>query len=215
VRRIWTIAVRRRQPEAPARAKPQFDGYPIRVDKESPVSFKDIFDLYRHYLIHQYDLLNHRTNWFIGINAFLLTTYGFTIQKKLEVTRSIARVPDGFPDALISANNFLIIISLFGAALSVLAFLLLRAAIWPIDDLHKLFNKFAEQFGEAESGAGEPRTVAYMPYIVGGLSDKTYGPTFTMCIPALLLATWLAISVLTIDPHLLPEIRAWVLKALF
>jgi hypothetical protein len=215
--RGWTIAYLRRKPKFVGyrirRNKTKFVGHPIHAEKNA-IPFLELFKLYRDYLIHQYALLNHRTNWFIGINAFLFATYGFTLQKRLEVMRSPLRMPDDFQSILTSVDNFRMIISLFGAALSFLAYFLLRAAIKPISDLRKLFDDLAKQIGEADNAAEEPQMIAHLPHLVGGLRGKTQGPFLTSCIPALLLTTWIAILFLTIDPHLSQQIYAWVLKAL-
>ena len=148
---------------------------------------------------HQYELLNHRTNWFIGINAFLLTTYGFTIQKKLEVTRSPQRIPDDFLNVMHKADAFLLAISIFGLMLSCLAYPLLQAAIKPIYQLDNLFRELGQQADKISMTAEAPQAKARIPNIIGGLNAKTRGPRLTAAIPALLFFTWLAIILFTTD----------------
>jgi hypothetical protein len=65
-------------PKAPAQAQSSgttlsFRGYAVQVKVEA-LKLTELYQLYRDYVEHQYELLNHRTNWFIGVNAFLLTT---------------------------------------------------------------------------------------------------------------------------------------------
>jgi hypothetical protein len=51
-----------------------------------------IYELFRDYVKHQDSLINNRLSWLLTIHGFLYATYGFTIQKKLEVAQHIADV---------------------------------------------------------------------------------------------------------------------------
>ncbi len=45
----------------------------------------DRYKLFRQYIQNEDALVNHRTTWLIQIQAFLIATFGFSYQKKLEV----------------------------------------------------------------------------------------------------------------------------------
>lgn len=172
--------------------KQGFDGYQLAVSAAS-LTFLDLFELYRKYIIHQYDLLNHRTNWFVAGNAFAFATYGFTIQKKLEVASKVHPWTGDFFGAAHAIDWFLIILCLFGIGFSILGYQLLKAAADPIYDIHALFKSIAAN-AEFTPPAPEAKTiVGRLPHVVGGTYDNTKGPFYTTMLPVLVLLAWTGI----------------------
>jgi hypothetical protein len=51
---------------------------------------EELYLNYRDYIKHENILINYRTTWLITIQSFLITTFGFSYQKKFEVISSAA-----------------------------------------------------------------------------------------------------------------------------
>lgn len=176
----------------------QFPGYRIAVDNK-PISPDQLFDIYRKYIIHQYDLFNHRTNWYVALNAFLFGTYGFTIQKRLDVLVRPDSAAERFANELWSINVFLFAMSALGVALSVLVFKLLRAASAPIKQLQTEFDIMMTALAveREQSSADQGR----LPYVVGAFDARFMerGRTLTTLIPCIVGPAWVGIMLFTID----------------
>jgi hypothetical protein len=143
-----------------ASAKQNFEGYSAKVSRPE-FSFKDFQDFYRDYLKHQYELLNHRTNWFIAINAFLLGTLGFSIQKRAELSLRTDSNVELLKSTLATIDSFSILLSLLGIALALITPVLLSAAARPIYRISHLFKQLGEQLNEPpSSGPDEVSAVA-------------------------------------------------------
>jgi hypothetical protein len=55
------------------------------VSTTADFEYPKLFEVYRDYVKHEDNLKNFRSTWNITIQSFLVATYGFTIQKMLEV----------------------------------------------------------------------------------------------------------------------------------
>lgn len=54
--------------------------------EDSLIDFKRrLYGNYRNYLQHEDNLINNRISWMLTIHGFLYATYGFTLQKKIEI----------------------------------------------------------------------------------------------------------------------------------
>jgi hypothetical protein len=95
----------------------------------SEYTFEKISELYkilRSYIEHEDYLINFRSNWMYLIQSFLVASYGFTIQKKLEVMskidKPISELPEFLKDTLVQTDRFLNIISIVGIWLVLLEY---------------------------------------------------------------------------------------------
>jgi hypothetical protein len=61
---------------------------PVPIGKDLAESLL-IYKTFREYIRHEDALINNRMTWVFTIHGFLYATYGFTIQKKLEVDNNI------------------------------------------------------------------------------------------------------------------------------
>jgi hypothetical protein len=50
------------------------------------------YGIYRGYIQHEDTLINHRITWMLTIHGFLYATYGFTLQKLLEINEKVSAV---------------------------------------------------------------------------------------------------------------------------
>jgi hypothetical protein len=126
-----------------------------------------IYELFRDYVKHEDELINNRLSWLLTIHGFLYATYGFTIQKKLEVAQHMADVLQGksseYVNCYVSLGNlgitiaqvefFLIFLVLIGFFISVVGLLSIRAATLAS---HNLNNIFDGQYSDARIGVQPP-----------------------------------------------------------
>ena len=178
-----------------------FEGYLVHV-KPCDTDVMNLYELYREYIRHQYDLLNHRTTWFIGFNAFLFGTYGLTVQKKFEVVSN--HLADfcniTFLFNLFGLESFALILGVFGVYLGMVSFGLLRAAARPIDELAVRFNEIMEIISKtfySSSRATPSVAVTALPLIIGGLrqANRVSGPKNTLRLAIGIAVTWALISI--------------------
>jgi hypothetical protein len=104
------------------------------ADPASKLELKDNLDLYetfRSYIRHEDDLTNNRITWMLTIHGFLYASYGFTLQKKLEILDKINSfvIQKGMPFAdyvinskfwfgLLEVEFFLLMVAGVGMAIS-------------------------------------------------------------------------------------------------
>lgn len=145
----------------------------------------DIYSLHRKYIEHEDDLIHQRITTLITIQSFLLATFGFTFQKKIEIVEKLYeqhQLP--FSSLGLMANEFnwfLIILAIVGAGTSILALLSIRAASVTIDKLREHWLQVAHH-----------HPPAYLPGIIGGGDDKivTGGSQLATRVPWFLLILW-------------------------
>jgi hypothetical protein len=181
-----------------------FHGYavdPVAEDK----TVIALFAVYRSYIIHQYELMHHRTTWFVGINAFLFTTYGFTIQKRMELALAATINGSIQPCGIIRSplaylDVFLIFLCMMGFSLSIVSLIILRSANNPIEQLHRYFDATMAGMGRKIPGGSDipPTGIRFvLPYIVGGFLEKNMqtGRKVTARIPYVMMVFWCAIAI--------------------
>jgi len=112
-----------------------------------------IYETFRKYIAHEDDLTNNRITWMLTIHGFLYASYGFTLQKKLEVLDKInSFVIDRdltFADyiaqsklwlAWLDVEVFLVIIAGVGMAISWYALQSVRSAAHALNSTRFLFE---------------------------------------------------------------------------
>ncbi|HTT82215.1 MAG TPA: hypothetical protein VMF67_01910 [Rhizomicrobium sp.] len=113
-----------------------------------------IYKLFRDYVKHEDSLINNRLSWLLTIHGFLYATYGFTIQKKLEIAAKLATVlstsPPGYLKCLGSMGNlgitiiqmelFLLCIVAVGLLISLVGLLSINAARRAANSLRDIFS---------------------------------------------------------------------------
>jgi hypothetical protein len=65
-----------------------------------------LYEVFREYIKHEDSLINNRVTWLSQIHGFLYATYGFTLQKKLEIMQQVAVHVDS-SDASASTNVYM------------------------------------------------------------------------------------------------------------
>ena len=128
---------------------------------------EEIFSLYRDHTKHEDNLINQRMTWMITIQSFLIATFGFSYQKKLEILSkfltetNISKISDNhlseFYGTILRYNIFLIIICVIGIGMSIITFSLLRVANLAIGGLEYQWCKVEEIL-----------KIKYLPQITGG-----------------------------------------------
>src|SRR5580700_9474074 len=151
----------------------------------------EIFDRYREYVKHQYDLTNHRTTWFVTMNAFLFTTFGFTIQKKLEVIGGL-REELACPQKTVQVcriieqtDAFMLTLCAVGTISSLVAFFLLQSARRPIKALEIKWEQLIGIRNVPPEQVAARLRDTHMILLVGGLSKDAahWGRWLTLSFP--------------------------------
>lgn len=159
-----------------------------------------VYKLHRDYIEHEDDLIHHRTTSMITIQSFLLATFGFTYQKKLEVVEKLHANDLDFSAlgrSSVEYNGFLLVLAIVGAATSYIALRAVRAAARAISRLQDSWLAASKDNG-GEAG--------YLPGITGGgdSSASVDGISLVTSVPKFLLGLWivtilLLIAVLNLD----------------
>lgn len=137
-------------------------------------------DLYRRYIQHEDDLINHRFTGMVTINAFLITTAGFCVQKQAELAGRVAPVAleAGAAQALVDLRWCILLLSALGFCVSTLSMLGIFAATAAIKNLDR-------KGGPLTRGGGLP------PLTGGGVwAARFMGTTLTRGFPVALVVFW-------------------------
>lgn len=149
-----------------------------------PKDFDTLFSLYRDYLKHEDGLINYRATWFVGVQSFLIATFGLSYQKKFEV---VAQAIKNCSIGQLKGSIYLYDISLFllvivGIFSSYAAISSIRAAVEAIDELQR---KWKEEIIQGQ-------TLHHLPNIIGGGMKDTVkdGAELALNLPVFFLRFW-------------------------
>lgn len=161
----------------------------VELSAEKVKYFHDLYTKYRDYIQHEDYLINQRITWLISIQSFLIATFGFSYQKKFEIlSLNISKVEplkdtqlEKFNDLISKYDTFLIILTIIGIAVSIIALLSTNAAHSAIDVLSSEWKKISPDNG------------LELPGIIGGGSKKAhrYGKVLAELLPWFFLGIWL------------------------
>lgn len=98
----------------------------ISLKPEEPSRAEALYGLVRDYMKHEDKLVQDRTSWLVTVQSFLLTTFGLSVQKRLEV---LAAHPKASPDELRHYGWFLFMLMVVGLATSLVSLISIRAAV--------------------------------------------------------------------------------------
>lgn len=160
------------------------------------------FDKLQDYVKHEDNLINQRLTWNITIQAFAVTTYGFSIQKKIEVYGKIfegCKLPiaqqtlqECAAQPLIAQlgkiDQFLIGLACSGILMNIVALLGIQAAHQAIGNLNSLWNAWDQQ-----NNKGKTVSRSGLPGLTGGGIDVATqsGKRTSTNLPYLLIFMWL------------------------
>jgi hypothetical protein len=128
---------------------------------------EEIFIIFRDYVKHEDMLINQRMTWMITIQSFLIATFGFSYQKKIEIISKVFTDDNLSPQNIVGLmrviqtfNVFLLIICGIGIVMSMITSSLLEAARLAISGLEKKWNE-TSKLHETEQ----------LPKLTGGSHD--------------------------------------------
>lgn len=153
----------------------------------TPKKIDKLFELYRDYLKHEDNLVNHRLTWLVSVQSFLIATFGFSYQKKFEV------ISQAILDSKLSALEntiflydwFLFFLVLIGLGTSFSAWRSVSAAVRAINRLKLGWKKII----------GSQPQHYHLPDITGGGDEKASddGVRLSLGLPRFFLFFWLVI----------------------
>jgi hypothetical protein len=177
------------------------------IDPATRPLLKDNFDIYetfRSYIRHEDGLINNRITWMLTIHGFLYASYGFTIQKKLEILDKInsfiieAKIPfsdylaeSDFWFALLEIEVFLILIAVVGMFISRYASRSVDAARHAVSSTRSIFEiqyppfpvsretktKITDEEMQAIIARGDERTLVERVVNIGTADKQVWAPT--------------------------------------
>jgi hypothetical protein len=165
------------------------------VVKGSARRGEEVFIIFRDYVKHEDMLINQRMTWMITIQSFLIATFGFSYQKKLEIISKIFTEPKSLEHRLSEFmltiqmyNAFLVIICIVGIRMSRITFLITDAANHSIGGLEKKW--------EATSKLYE---TDHLPKLTGGDGDyvkaKESGKKLSRFLTRFFIGFWVVIII--------------------
>jgi hypothetical protein len=168
------------------------EGETLSKDKEqyfrclSAEHVEKIYNLYRDYLKHEDGLIDHRISWLVGVQSFLIATFGFAYQKKYEML-SKALLADNISKlgfSLYLYDLFLVFLVVIGVCTSSAAFKSVKAATLALENLRVEWNKIKDC----------QRSLFHLPGITGGGSDKANddGKNLSLLLPKFFHRFWWA-----------------------
>jgi hypothetical protein len=150
---------------------------------------KSLFKIYRDYMKHEDDLLNHRTTWLLVIQGFLFATLGVLGEWIL---------PNKTPDLLRTERQFLVfVLAIVGLTIASVAYLSIKAANDAIDSLEKKWNNLRIRYEGWE----------LLPDIAGGGHPKAKGrgKKPALWIPRVIFLAWLAVLGMAVKDKIYTE----------
>ena len=97
------------------------------------------YRIFRDYLQHEDDLINHRSTWHHTIQGLLFTALGVTLSKV---------DPTATRQAVAVQKALILLLPVLGMSISLAAFLSIRAATRALDELRNQWEKLIEIYGE-------------------------------------------------------------------
>jgi len=146
------------------------------------------YKIYRDYMKHEDDLLNHRTTWLLIFQGFLFATLGVIGEWQVAEPTIFFTERNWLPFLLVGAGIFVAGFSWVG----------LKAADTAMERLCKDWHDFKDDY--------EPEDWRRIPGLAGGGDDgaKRRGKLPSLCIPWFLIATWILVGVMVLVDHFQP-----------
>jgi hypothetical protein len=169
------------EPQQERQIDPNFD-----LQRLSP-----LYEIYRDYMKHEDDLLNHRTTWLLVIQGFLFATLGVLGEWQL---------PGNSLDILYTERHWLVyVLGFVGVSIAVAAFASILAANRAIDSLHGQWKALRRKHGNPDWDL--------LPELAGGghPTSKKLGKAPTLCIPVVVVIAWIIVSSMAAKDYIYPR----------
>jgi hypothetical protein len=137
------------------------------------------YRLFREYVQHEDDLINHRSTWHNTIQGLLFTALAFALQWKPETADN--------PHAALLQKTLTILLPLLGIGNAWAGYLSIRAATKALDALNQKWTKICETYSDESKHSLPPLT---------GAGDKwaiKWGKAPAFSIPLLIGAAWIVL----------------------
>jgi hypothetical protein len=141
------------------------------------------YQIFRDYLKHEDELINHRSTWHHTIQGLLFTALGVTL----------SRLDPASPRQVVAVQKALIVLlPVLGMSISLAAFLSIYAATKALDELRELWKRVIKVYGE------EPWPT--LPGITGAGNKHAirFGKAPSYLIPCVIGVAWLLILIIAL-----------------
>lgn len=168
---------------------------PLVLEKWSREETFSNFPIFIEYIRHENDLLNHRTTWFVAVQAALAAGIGFLFYNKaIDVASTMAGCFIKFNWSAAHILSMWSLICLIGIATSSAARRSVDAALYAQDTLDLLWRHHAN-----------PQIAAMLPDMMGGKGSyaSESGGSFAMDLPTMSLDLWKFLILLPMGSYVL------------
>jgi hypothetical protein len=147
----------------------------FRWDKDRAEHYR----LFREYVQHEDDLINHRSTWHNTIQGLLFTALAFALQWNPETA--------GNPHAALLQKTLTILLPLLGIGNAWAGYLSIRAATKALDALNEKWTKIGETYSDESKHS--------LPQLTGAGSEWAikYGKAPAFLIPILIGVAWIVL----------------------
>lgn len=147
------------------------------------------YRIFRDYLQHEDDLINHRSTWHHTIQGLLFTALGVTLAK-LD--------PTADRQAAAVQKALIVLLPVLGMSISLAAFLSIRAATQALDELRNQWRGLIEVYGD--------EAWPTLPGLTGAGNQWAirWGKAPAYVIPVVIGAAWLALLLIALSQMSLP-----------
>ena len=177
-----------------------------------------LYEVFRGYIKHEDGLIDNRVTWLSQIHGFLYATYGFTLQKKIEIMQQVSSHVDEststfvymskshLGSSILELDAFMLFIAVIGIALSYSGGKSIEAATTSINSVAALFYAQGNiiPYVPIKTATYKTREIPetfpiqygssqlFLPMIVGGGHSKTHVVGFhaPIRIPTILMWGW-------------------------
>jgi hypothetical protein len=177
-----------------------------------------LYEVFRGYIKHEDGLIDNRVTWLSQIHGFLYATYGFTLQKKIEIMQQVSSHVDEststfmymskshLGSSILELDAFMLFIAVIGIALSYSSGKSIEAATTSINSIAALFYAQGNIIPYAPIKTASYNTMEipetfpiqhgpsqlFLPMIVGGGHSKAHVVGFhaPIRIPTILMWGW-------------------------
>lgn len=174
----------------------------LAADSPNLSDYLAFYSAFRDYAKHEDTLINYRLGWILTIHGFLYATYGFTLQKELEVLghNGVDLQAPALCYSLTQADFFLFCIAIVGMSISILGWLSISAAKRALASIDQIFQTNHTHTLETTK-RGKRTTDMYLipglyrfPAIQGGglRENVSRGLSASTLIPWILCISWIA-----------------------
>lgn len=157
-----------------------------------------IYEIYRNRCEHENILIDHRTTWSITIQSFLIATFGFSFQKKYEISEKLFGNTEkigAMKNEIFNFDIFLFLLIVVGVVTAAIALRSIKAATDTIEKISEKWHEIKHQNYDIAMNIPD----------IGAAGDRRareQGQWLSKALPVFFMAFWTCVFVFIIKSSL-------------